>query len=73
MNPGACCWRKGDPFQGLRVASCLPPGNELSKETHVLIKQKTTGKGRQGRGAAGKGTQNCSATWLAVSVLMLLG
>ena len=41
MNPGSCCWRKGDPFQGLRVDSCLPPGNELSKETHVLIKQKT--------------------------------
>ena len=47
MNPGACYWKKGDPFQGLRVDSCLTPGNELSKETHVLIKQKTL----LGRGA----------------------
>ena len=41
MNPGACCWSKEDPFQGLRVDACLTPGNELSKETHVLLKQKT--------------------------------
>ena len=36
------CCRKGDPFQGSRVGSCLIPRNELSKETHgqfVLTKQ----------------------------------
>ena len=36
----ATCCRKGDPFQGLRVGSCLTLGNELSKETHMLTKQK---------------------------------
>ena len=36
------CCRKGDPFQGSRVGSCLTLRNELSKETHgefVLTKQ----------------------------------
>ena len=33
------CWRKGDPFQGLKLGSCLMVGNELSEETHVLTKQ----------------------------------
>ena len=31
----------GDSFQDLRVGSCLTLRNELSKETHVLTKQKT--------------------------------
>ena len=35
------CCRKGDPFQGLRMGCCLTPGNELSKEKHVLTKQET--------------------------------
>ena len=35
------CCRKGDPFQGLRVGSCLTLGNELSEETHMLTKQET--------------------------------
>ena len=33
------CCRKGDPFQGPKLGSCLTLGNELSKETHVLTKQ----------------------------------
>ncbi|KAI4548143.1 hypothetical protein MG293_000473 [Ovis ammon polii] len=32
--------RKEDPFQGLKLDSCLTLGNELSEETHVLTKQK---------------------------------
>ena len=32
------CYQKGDPFQGLRVGSCLTLRNELS-ERHVLTKQ----------------------------------
>ena len=32
------CCRKGDPFQGPKLGSCLTLGNELSKETHVLTK-----------------------------------
>ena len=33
------CCRKGGPFQGPKVGSCLTLGNELSEETHVLTKQ----------------------------------
>ena len=33
------CFRKGDPFQGPRLGSCLTLGSELSKETHILTKQ----------------------------------
>ena len=40
------CCRKGDPFQGPKLGSCLIFGNELSKETHVLTKQEILlGKG----------------------------
>ena len=40
------CCRKGDPFQGPKLGSCLTLGNELSKETHVLTKQQILlGKG----------------------------
>ena len=38
--------RKGDPFQGPKLGSCLTLGNELSEETHVLTKQEILlGKG----------------------------
>ena len=33
------CCRKGDPFQGPKLGSCLTLGNELYEETHVLRKQ----------------------------------
>ena len=33
------CCRKGDPFQSLKLGSCLTLGHELSEETHVLTKQ----------------------------------
>ena len=40
------CCRKGGPFQGPKLGSCLTLGNELSKDTHVLTKQETLlGKG----------------------------
>ena len=32
--------QEGGPFQGLRVGSYLTLGNELSKETYELTKQK---------------------------------
>ena len=35
----AICCRKGDPFQGPKLGSCLTLGNELSEETHVLTEQ----------------------------------
>ena len=41
----SCC-RKVDPFQGLKLGSCLTIGNELSEEMHVLTKQEILlGKG----------------------------
>ena len=44
-NLSNCC-RKGDPFQGPKVVSCLTLRNELSEETHVLTKQEILlGKG----------------------------
>ena len=40
------CCRKGVPFQGPKLGSCLTLGNELSEETHVLTKQEILlGKG----------------------------
>ena len=40
------CCRKGDPFQGPKLGSCLTVGNELSEETHVLTEQEILlGKG----------------------------
>ena len=40
------CGRKGDPFQGLKLGSCLTLRDELSEETHVLTKQEILlGKG----------------------------
>ena len=40
------CCRKADPFQGLKLGSCLTLRNELSEETHVLTKQEILlGKG----------------------------
>ena len=42
----AICCRNWDPFQGLKLGSCLTLGNELSEETRVLIKQEILlGKG----------------------------
>ena len=32
------CCRKGEPFQGPKLGSCLTLRNELSEETHVLRK-----------------------------------
>ena len=40
--------RKGNPFQGPKLGSCLTFGNELSEETHLLTKQEILlGKGAQ--------------------------
>ena len=40
--------RKGDPFQGPKLGSCLTLGNELFEETHLLTKQEILlGKGTQ--------------------------
>ena len=39
-GPQVLLWQ-GDPPPGLSMGSCLTLINELSKETHVLIKQET--------------------------------
>ena len=39
------CCRKGDPFQGLKLGSCLTLGNELSEETHADKARDFIGKG----------------------------
>ena len=40
------CCRKGDPFQDLKLCSCLILGSEFPEETHVLTKQESLlGKG----------------------------
>ena len=39
MGVVAIYCRKEDPFQGLKLGSCLTLRNELSEEIHVLTKQ----------------------------------
>ena len=52
---GRHCCRKGDPFQGLKLGSCLTLGNELSEETHVLTKREILlGKGARVEGRRGR-------------------
>ena len=53
-SPYICC-RKGDPFQGLKLGSCLTLRNELSEETHVLTKQEILLESAPGRRAGGWG------------------
>ena len=43
----SCC-RKGDPFQGPKLGSCLTLGNELSEETHADKARDFIGKGHPG-------------------------
>ena len=60
--------RKEDPFQGPKLGSCLTPGNELSKETHVLTKQEILlGKSTRGEQQA-KETQENSSCHMACSL-----
>ena len=61
--------RKGDPFQALRVDSCLTLGNELSEETHLLTKQKTLLE----RDAWAESSRGREPSWLAVSVFLVMG
>ena len=68
------CCRKGDPFQGPKLGSCLTLRNELSEETHADKARDFIGNGHPGGEQEGQGTQeNCSATWLAVSGFMVMG
>ena len=56
------CCRKGDPFQGLKLGSCLTLGNGLSEETHADNARDIIGNECPGGEQEGQGTQeNCSA------------
>ena len=52
------CRRKRDPFQGLRVGSCLTRDNEFLEEIHVLTKQRLYWEGDLDGEQRGKGTQD---------------
>ena len=59
--------RKGNPFQGPKLGSCLTFGNELSEETHLLTKQEILlGKGTQVESSRGREPKT-AVTRLAVS------
>ena len=47
QNPWECC-RKGYPFQGPKLGSCLTLGNELFEETHADKARDFIGKGHRG-------------------------
>ena len=49
------------------MGSCLTLGNELSEETRADKARVFIVKGHPGGALEGKGAQNSSATWLAVS------
>ena len=48
LNQIPYCCRKGDPFQGPKLGSCLTLRNELSKETHADKARDSIGKGHPG-------------------------
>ena len=48
QGPELVCSRKGDPFQGPKLGSCLTLGNELSEETHADKARDFIGKGHPG-------------------------
>ena len=69
------CCRKGDPFQGLKLGSCLTLRNELSKGTHVLTKQEILlGKGTQVESRRVREPRRTALPqWLAVLGFMVTG
>ena len=65
--------QEGTPSRA-RNGSCLPLGNELSKETRADKARGFIGEGRPGGEQEGEGAQeSCSAAWLAVSGFMVMG
>ena len=69
----SCC-QKGAPSRTPRVGSCLTLGKELSEEKRADKARDFIGSRHQGGEQQGKVTQeNCSAMWLPVSVLMVVG
>ena len=65
----AICCRKEDPFQGLKLGSCLMLRNELSEETHVLPKQEIL----LGKGTRVESSRVREPVWLTMSGFMVMG
>ena len=66
--------QEGEPFQGLKLGSCLTLRNELSEETHVLKKQEILlGKGAQVESRRVREPKRTALLWLAVSGFMVMG
>ena len=65
----AICCRKGDPFQGQKLGSCLTLGNDLSEETHADKARDFIGKGtrvesRRVRGPRRTALPHGSQSWV---------
>ena len=67
------CCRKGDPFQGLKVGSCLTLGNELSEEICADKARDFNGKSCPGREQEGKGTRKTALPHGSVLGFMVMG
>ena len=74
VMPSNCC-RKGGPFQGPKLGSCLNSRKWIVRGDTCADKARDfIGKGPPGGEQESQGTQeNCSATWLAVLGFMVLG
>ena len=71
---GLVMLQEGGPLPGPETGLLLTLRNELSEETHADKARDFIGKGCLGREQEGKGTQeNCSAAWLEVLGLMVMG
>ena len=68
------CCRKGNPFQGLKVGSCLTLRSELSEEIHVLTKQEILlGKGTQAESSRVREPRRTALPHGLVSGFMMMG
>ena len=70
---GALVLQEGPPSRDPKVSSCLTLGNESSKETRVLTKPVTTGKGRRAESTRVRESGGPPCHTAAVSGFMLVG
>ena len=66
----AICCRKGDPFQGPKLGSCLTLGNELSKETHTDKARDLIGKGTRVEGRRVREPGRTALFWKTRTLLL---
>ena len=70
---GPLVLQEGPPSRDPKVSSCLTLGNESSKETRVLTKPVTTGKGRRAESTRVREPGGPPCHTAAVSGFMLVG